>query len=82
MFEALAARANKSELHNGESMEIINKFCPRSGKPVSKDSLTKYRGYVVGFCNPGCSSDFAKNTQGSPNDTRYFDILIKEKFNE
>jgi len=63
-------------------MEIINKFCPRSGKPVSNDSLTKYRGYVVGFCNPGCSSDFAKNTQGSPNDTRYFDVLIKEQFNK
>lgn len=61
-------------------MEPINKFCPRSGKPVKPDSLTEYRGYKVGFCNPGCSSDFAKNSQESPNDTQYFDVLIKEKF--
>ena len=37
-------------------------------------------GYAVGFCNPGCSSDFAQNFQASPNDTQYFDVLIKEKF--
>ena len=61
-------------------MEPINKFCPRFGKPVKPDSLTEYRGYTVGFCNPGCSSDFAKNFQASPNDTQYFDVLIKEKF--
>ena len=61
-------------------MELINKFCPRSGKPVKPDSLAEYRGYTVGFCNPGCSSDFEKNMDESPNDTRYFDVLIKEKY--
>jgi len=63
-------------------MEAINKFYPRSGKPVSNDSLIEYRGYTVGFCNPGCSSDFAKNIQTSSDDTRYFDVLIKEKFDK
>ncbi len=61
-------------------MKAINNFCPRSGEPVKDDSLTEYRGYTVGFCNPGCSSDFAKNIQSSSDDTRYFDILIKENF--
>lgn len=63
-------------------MKAINKFCPRSGKPVKTDSLTEYRGHVVGFCNPGCCTDFAKNMENSLNDTRYFDVLIKEQFNE
>lgn len=56
----------------------INKYCPRSGKPVAEDSLTDYRGYVVGFCNPGCRDDFAKDHSASPNDTHYFDVVIKE----
>ncbi|MEM9090041.1 MAG: YHS domain-containing protein, partial [Cyanobacteria bacterium P01_F01_bin.53] len=42
-------------------MEAINKFCPRSGKPIENDSLTEYRGHIVGFCNPGCRDDFAQN---------------------
>lgn len=63
-------------------MGPINNYCPRSGKPVKDDSLTEYRGYTVGFCNPGCSSDFAKNIQDCLSDTRYFDVLIKEKFDE
>ncbi|GAB5564602.1 MAG: hypothetical protein Wins2KO_16650 [Winogradskyella sp.] len=58
--------------------ETINKFCPRSGKPVSKDSLTTYRGFTVGFCNPGCRDNFAKNIKDNPNDSNYFDIVIKE----
>jgi YHS domain-containing protein len=36
----------------------INETCPWSGKPVSADSLTRYRGQVVGFCNPGCKDKF------------------------
>jgi hypothetical protein len=32
--------------------------CPWSGKPVSADSLTRYRGSVVGFCNTGCRDKF------------------------
>jgi hypothetical protein len=36
----------------------VNALCPWSGKPVSADSLTLYRGEVVGFCNPGCRDKF------------------------
>ena len=35
---------------------------PWSGKPVSADSLTVYRGAVVGFCNPGCRDKFEAAT--------------------
>ena len=38
--------------------DVINTFCPWSGKPVSADSLTRYRGRTVGFCNPGCRDKF------------------------
>ena len=57
----------------------INKYCPRSGKLVESDSLTEYKGFTVGFCNPGCRDDFASNLNDSSNDTMYFDVLIKEK---
>lgn len=60
--------------------EAINNYCPRSGKAVQADSLTTYRGYTVGFCNPGCRDDFARDAQASPADRRYFDVLIKERF--
>ena len=36
----------------------VNRTCPWSGEPVSPDSLTMYRGQVVGFCNPGCRDKF------------------------
>ena len=36
----------------------VNQVCPWSGKPVSEDSLTLYRGKVVGFCNTGCRDKF------------------------
>jgi YHS domain-containing protein len=36
----------------------VNDRCPWSGKPVSADSLTLYRGKVVGFCNTGCRDKF------------------------
>ena len=62
-------------------METINNYCPRSGKPVQEDSLTEYKGYAVGFCNPGCRDDFAQNIDDRPNDTQYFDVILKEKFN-
>ena len=58
--------------------KAINNFCPRSGKPVASDSLTEYRGHIVGFCNPGCRDDFAKDISKSENDTKYFDVIIKE----
>ena len=38
--------------------DCVNATCPWSGKPVSADSLTLYRGRVVGFCNPGCRDKF------------------------
>jgi len=58
--------------------KAINNYCPRSGKPVADDSLTTYRGFTVGFCNPGCRDDFAKNPKDSPRDSTYFDVVIKE----
>jgi len=38
--------------------QCINELCPWSGKPVSEDSLTRYRDKVVGFCNTGCRDKF------------------------
>lgn len=40
--------------------DAINDSCPWSGKPIADDSLTLYRGKVVGFCNPGCRDKFEK----------------------
>ena len=42
--------------------ECVNQICPWSGEPVSADSLTIYRGAVVGFCNPGCRDKFEAAT--------------------
>lgn len=58
--------------------KAINKFCPRSGKPVADDSLTTYKGVVVGFCNPHCRDDFRDNLADRPVDAAYFDAVIKE----
>ena len=38
--------------------DCVNQTCPWSGKPVSADSLTLYKGQVVGFCNTGCLDKF------------------------
>jgi hypothetical protein len=38
--------------------DAVNKTCPWSGKPIAADSLTRYKGAVVGFCNPGCRDKF------------------------
>ena len=40
--------------------DCINEACPWSGKPVAADSLLRYRGKVIGFCNPGCRDKFQK----------------------
>ena len=46
---------------NGLRLEdCVNARCPWSGDPVQQDSLTLYRGEVVGFCNPGCRDKFEK----------------------
>lgn len=60
-------------------MTAINKYCPRSGKPIQSDSLTQYCGLTVGFCNPGCRDDFAAHRAERPGDRQYFDTLIKEQ---
>ena len=52
--------------------ECINATCPWSGKPVSADSLTHYRGQVVGFCNRGCRDKFEAAS-------RAFDRAIEAK---
>ena len=38
--------------------DAVNTVCPWSREPVSADSLTRYRGQLVGFCNPGCRDKF------------------------
>jgi hypothetical protein len=38
--------------------DCVNQTCPWSGAPVSADSLTRYKGEVVGFCNTGCRDKF------------------------
>jgi YHS domain-containing protein len=43
--------------------DCVNETCPWSGKPVNPDSLTLYRGKVVGFCNTGCRDKFDAATQ-------------------
>ncbi|PHR73330.1 MAG: YHS domain-containing protein [Arcobacter sp.] len=58
--------------------QAINKFCPRSGKRIVSDSLCNYKGYTVGFCNTGCRDDFISNISKRPNDSNYFDVIIKE----
>jgi len=60
-------------------MDPINRFCPRSGNAVQEDSLTEYKGFTVGFCNPGCRDDFAHHQADRPNDTGYFDVVLKER---
>ena len=40
--------------------DAVNETCPWSNKPIAADSLTEYRGAVVGFCNPGCRDKFEK----------------------
>ena len=58
--------------------QALNRFCPRSGEPVSNDSLTRYRGRTVGFCNPGCRDDFDNGGPRALEDRRYFDVVIRE----
>lgn len=38
--------------------DCVNDACPWSGEPVSADSLTLYKGQVVGFCNTSCRDKF------------------------
>ena len=52
--------------------DCVNDVCPWSGEPVSADSLTVYRGKVVGFCNTGCRDKFESATTA-------FDAAIEGK---
>ena len=52
--------------------DCVNQSCPWSGKPVSADSLTLYRGKIVGFWNTGCRDKFEAAT-------RAFDARIEGK---
>jgi hypothetical protein len=52
--------------------DAVNTGCPWSGKPIQNDSLTLYRGEVVGFCNPGCRDKFESAT-------RLFDTAIEKR---
>ena len=59
-------------MRNMQLEDCVNQACPWSGEPVSADSLTRYRGKVVGFCNPGCRDKFDAAT-------RAFDAQIEGK---
>jgi hypothetical protein len=52
--------------------DCVNERCPWSGDPVRADSLTLYKGNVVGFCNPGCRDKFEKAASE-------FDAVIERK---
>jgi len=52
--------------------DCVNDRCPWSGDPVSADSLTRYKGKVVGFCNTGCRDKFVAAT-------RVFDAKLEGK---
>ncbi|MAC90628.1 glutathione S-transferase [Maricaulis sp.] len=51
--------------------DVINETCPWSGQPVSAIALTRYRGEVVGFCNPECRDKFESAV-------RHFDARLAE----
>ncbi len=42
----------------GHAVIAVNDMCPWSGKSVSSDSITSYKGHPVGFCNTGCRDKF------------------------
>lgn len=67
----------ESQMVEVANSQPINQTCPRSGKPVSNDSLTTYRGHTVGFCNTHCRDDFAANVNERPDDRAVFDKLIE-----
>lgn len=42
----------------------INKLCPVTKEPVDPDCKTyEYQGKIIGFCCPGCVSDFKKDPE-------------------
>lgn len=60
-------------MSNGLALaDAVNELCPWSGDPISEDSLTLYKGKVVGFCNTGCRDKFEKATKA-------FDLALDAK---
>ncbi len=57
----------------------LNRYCPNSGKPVTADGLTMFRGAVVGFCNPHCRDVFAAEPEKPSPARDYFLVLLREK---
>ena len=55
--------------------DCVNPRCPFSDKPVQSDSLTFYRGRVVGFCNPACRDKFAADPERYPQAIACFEAL-------
>ena len=49
-------KSNSNELLSID--KAINENCPWSGNKIQPDSLTLYKGHVVGFCNSGCRDKF------------------------
>ena len=72
----LSAACKSDDLNSLSGGKPVNDTCPRSGKPVAADSLTEYRGHVVGFCNTHCRDDFVANTAERPADRAFFDARI------
>jgi len=55
-----------------ERADCINEICPWSGEPVAEDSLTLYKGHVVGFCNTGCRDRFQRAVE-------HFEAALSER---
>ena len=55
---------NRSNIASEQSLlsleDAINDVCPWSGQTISSDSLSFYKGHVIGFCNPNCRDKFEK----------------------
>lgn len=51
----------------------LNTQCPWSGKPVQADSLTEYKGRVIGFCNTDCRDKFEQAV------SRFEELLAEEE---
>lgn len=57
----------------------LNRYCPNSGKAVTTEGLTMFRGAVVGFCNPRCRDVFAAEPEKDSTARSYFLVLLAEK---
>jgi ribosomal protein S20 len=65
--EELLTKAHKCMKENIEKMPCINNICPITGKPFDmmdrpKDCIRMHKGRKIGFCCPGCPSQWDKMT--------------------